>query len=118
MALLFTLSLVPFATAYLGEHHFNRDATLLYLMVMLAPAVCYTHLQGAIRVHGHHSESAESYYRMTNRKGRVSMALYAAGLGLSFVAPVLGIGCAGGVAVLWFLPSSRMDRIFAACGLP
>jgi uncharacterized membrane protein len=110
MALLFTLSLVPFATAYLGEHHFSRDATVLYLAVMLAPAVCYAPLQRDIRRHGHHNAGADAYYRAADRKGLVSVAPMV-GLGLAFWQPWAGIGCAGAVAVLWFLPSGPFDRL-------
>lgn len=116
MALLFTLSLVPFAAAYLGEHHFSRDATVLYLAVMIAPAICYMHLQSDVRRHGHHNAAAEGYYRSTSRKGLVSVLLYAGGLGLSFWQPWAGIAGAGAVAVLWFLPSGPFDRLFEACG--
>jgi uncharacterized membrane protein len=52
MLLLFALSLVPFSTSYLGEHHFSREATWLYLVTMLLPAVAYTWLQSVIRETG------------------------------------------------------------------
>ena len=116
LGLLFTLSLVPFATAYLGEHHFNRDATMLYLGVMLAPAICYIPLQADVRRHGHHTVKAEAYYRTSMRKGLVSALLYLAGLGLAMWQPWAGVACAGAVAVLWFLPSGPVDRLFEACG--
>lgn len=117
MALLFTLSLVPFATAYLGEHHFNHNATLLYMGVMMAVAAFYMALQGDIRRHGRHDNAAIGYYRIMRRKGMVSIWLYGAGLALSFWRPALGIGCAGLVAILWFMPASPLDRMFSACGL-
>ncbi|WP_436426520.1 TMEM175 family protein, partial [Enterococcus faecium] len=52
MALLFALSLVPFSTAYLGEQHFSRDATLVYLVTMFVPAIAYAWLQRVIRATG------------------------------------------------------------------
>jgi len=54
MALLFSLSLVPFATAYLGEHHFTRDATLIYLLSLLLPGLAYDWLHRVIRTLGGH----------------------------------------------------------------
>ena len=116
MGLLFALSLVPFATAYLGQHHFSRDAVLLYLATMLAPAVFYQWLQGDIRASGHDDRAAAVYHRATMRKGVLAMAIYAAGLGLAFVAPWLGVAAAAVVAMLWFLPQSGIDRVFLACG--
>lgn len=112
MGLLFTLSLVPFATAYLGEHHFSREATMLYLAVMLAPAICYMPLQADIRRHGRRSPGAEAYYRTSTRKGVVSALLYLSGLGLALWQPWAGVGCAGAVAIIWFLPAGPFDRLF------
>lgn len=112
IALLFTLSLVPFSTAYLGEHHFSRDATLLYLLTMLLPSLTYAILQTAIRRAGIRGHAAEVYHRATTRKGVVATAIYLLGLPLAFVSPWLGIACAAVVALLWMLPWSSLDRLF------
>jgi len=117
MALLFTLSLVPFATAYLGTHHFSRDATLIYMGIMLTTAVSYMHLQNDIRRHGDQSPAAKAYHRAMDRKGFISILLYLAGFALAFWLPALSIACAGAVALLWFMPASPLDRFFSACGL-
>lgn len=110
--LLFALSLVPFSTSYLGEHHFSREATWLYLATMLFPAIAYTWLQSEIRCTGKHSPQAELYYTSSTRKGLFASALYTAGIPLTFLSPWLGIACAVIVAILWFLPASRIDRLF------
>jgi len=112
IALLFSLSLVPFSTAYLGEHHFARDATLLYLVTLLLPSVAYAMLQRAIRRAGVESRESELYYRATIRKGGTATLIYLTGIPLTFVSPWLGIACAAVVAVLWMLPWSPFDRLF------
>jgi uncharacterized membrane protein len=116
MALLFTLSLVPFSTAYLGEHHFSREAVWLYLATMILPAASYTALQQIIRRSGRQDASAARYYRAMRRKGLIAMLIYAAGVPLTLLAPWLGVACAALVAALWFLPQSGIDRVFLACG--
>jgi uncharacterized membrane protein len=45
MFLLFWLSLVPFATAWMGETQFAKIPTALYGVTLLMPAVAYTILQ-------------------------------------------------------------------------
>ncbi|MFA6115792.1 MAG: TMEM175 family protein [Sphingomonas sp.] len=110
--LLFALSLVPFSTAYLGEHHFSREATLLYLATMLLPSLAYMWLQSVIRRTGKQGPAAEAYYRSYSRKGRFAGLLYLAGIPLTFLSPWLGIACAGLVAILWFLPEGPVDRLF------
>jgi len=113
LMLLFALSLIPFATAYLGGQHFSRDATLVYLVAMLLPALAYVPFQQIIRATGSQGAAAQRYHRQTMRKGMVTALIYLAGMPLAFVEPWLGIACAGLVALLWFLPKSPVDRLFA-----
>jgi uncharacterized membrane protein len=112
IALLFALSLVPFATAYLGEHHFARDATLLYLATLLLPSLSYAALQTTIRHAGIQGREAAIYHRATTRKGIAATATYLLGIGLTFISPWLGITSAALVAVFWMLPWSPLDRLF------
>jgi len=113
LALLFGLSLVPFATAYLGEHHFSREATQLYLIVLLLPSVGYVWLQQVIRSTGAQHDEARLYHKRSVRKGAFGVTLYALGFALSFISPWLGIACAAAVAVFWMLPQTRIDYLFA-----
>ncbi|MGN6268725.1 MAG: TMEM175 family protein [Sphingomonas sp.] len=112
LILLFALSLIPFTTAYLGGQHFSRDATLVYLVSMLLPALAYVPFQKIIAASGAQGERADRYHRRTVRKGIVATMIYLAGLPLTFVSPWLGIACAGLVALLWFLPKSPIDALF------
>jgi uncharacterized membrane protein len=53
MHLLFWLSLIPFATGWMGENHFSALPTALYGTALLMPAIAYILLQSAIiRLHG------------------------------------------------------------------
>lgn len=110
--LLFTLSLVPFSTSYLGEHHFSQSATILYLLTMLLPSVAWVWLQRIIRRTGRQDETAHDYHQRTLRKGALSTSLYLLGIPLTLISPWLGIACAGLVALLWILPSGPVDRLF------
>ncbi|MEP9357453.1 TMEM175 family protein [Sphingomonas sp. KR3-1] len=112
IALLFTLSLVPFATAYLGEQHFSHDAALVYMCVMMLPSFAYVWLQTVIRRTGRQDDAAQSYHQRTLRKGAFAAAIYVAGIALTFASPWAGLACAALVAVLWFLPKSPLDALF------
>ena len=116
MLLLFALSLMPFSTSYLGEHHFSRAATWLYLGTALFPACAYTWLQSAIARTGRQDASARAYYKMYTRKGLVAVGIYLLGVVLTAGSPWLGIACAALVAAFWILPASRVDRWFAPRG--
>ena len=105
------LKLVPDNT----NIHFLKWRVPFYIASLLLPAITYTALQRSIRLTGDQSPAAQRYHLATSRKGLAATALYALGLGLAAISPWIGIGCAGLVAVLWFLPSSRLDRVFLAC---
>lgn len=112
LGLLFSLSLIPFTAAYLGEQHFSRDATWVYLASMVFPGVFYVPLQQVIRNTGVQGPEADTYHRQTVRKGVVAVLIYLCGGALTFVSPWLGIACAAIVAILWFLPKSPFDALF------
>lgn len=112
LGLLFSLSLIPFTTAYLGEQHFSRDGALVYLASMIFPGVFYVPLQAVIRSTGIQGQEAEIYHRQTSRKGVAAVVIYLAGIGLTFVSPWLGIMTAAIVALLWCLPKSPFDALF------
>ncbi len=116
LALLFGLSLVPFGTAYLGEHEFGPLATRLYLVTLILPSLGYVWLQRVIARTGAQHEAARAYHLQTTRKGYFAMAVYALGFALTFVSPWLGIGCAALVAVFWIVPKTPLDRLFAHRG--
>ncbi|GFE72858.1 TMEM175 family protein [Novosphingobium sp. TCA1] len=112
MLLLFTLSLIPFSTAYLGEHHFGREATLLYLVTMITPALAYILLQSRVAATGAKTVASRRYHKASHRKGLAAAAIYALGIPLTFLSPWLGVACAALVAGFWMLPWSAMDRLF------
>jgi uncharacterized membrane protein len=112
MLLLFTLSLIPFSTAYLGEHHFSREATLLYLVTMLTPALAYVLLQARVAATGAQTVATRRYHKASHRKGLAAAAVYALGIPLTYLSPWLGVACAAVVAIFWMLPWSVLDRLF------
>src|SRR5690349_6415317 len=50
--LLFWLSMVPFATAWMGENHFGQWPVIIYGFVMIMAAIAYTILVWALSNHG------------------------------------------------------------------
>jgi uncharacterized membrane protein len=110
--LLFWLSLIPFATAWLGESHVAPLPTALYGVALLMPAIAYNVLQTAIvRVNGADSSLAKALG--ADVKGRISPFLYLAGIGLAFVSPWLSIALYALVALFWLVPDRRIERAIA-----
>jgi uncharacterized membrane protein len=111
--LLFWLSLVPFATAWLGENEFAAIPAAAYGIVLLAAAVAYFLLQTAIvRDQGDGSVVAHAVGR--DVKGKLSPVAYAAGIGLSFASQWAAMAIYAGMAVVWLVPDRRIERTITA----
>ncbi len=112
ITLLFTLSVLPFTTAYVGKHLSSSPASAIYLASLLAPSGAYYWLQKVIRRTGGCGPGVERYHRATMRKGLVASAVYAAAVPLSFVSSGISLTLAGLVGMLWILPWGPLDRVF------
>ena len=110
--LLFWLSLVPFATAWMGENHFAKLPTAVYGVALLMPAIAYNLLQKAIlRREGQDSTLAKALGR--DVKGKISPFLYVAAIALSFIDPLIAGAIYVSVAVMWLIPDRRIERALA-----
>ena len=107
--LLFWLSLVPAATAWMGEHLAAPLPTAVYGAVLLMPAIAYFLLQKAI-MHRHGTQSLLAQALGSDIKGKISPVLYAVGIVLSFVVPWVSITIYALVAVIWLIPDRRIER--------
>ncbi len=115
--LLFWLSLIPFATAWLGEHYRDALPTATYGMALLMSAIAYYILQWTIvRAEGHNSTLAKALG--TDFKGKVSPALYAAAIACAFVDPWISNAIYAFVALMWFIPDRRIEAHLARTGGP
>jgi uncharacterized membrane protein len=108
--LLFWLSLIPFATAWMGENHFAPLPIALYGIALLMPAVAWQILQFAIlRSHGRDSPLARALGR--DLKGKLSPVLYFAGILLAFADARAAGALYVLVALIWLVPDRRIERM-------
>ncbi|MDE3186766.1 MAG: DUF1211 domain-containing protein [Acidobacteriota bacterium] len=108
--LLFWLSLFPFVTGWMGENNFGAVPTALYGGVLLMAATAYWILARAlIAAEGAESVLAKAIGR--DRKGVLSIVLYAVAIPLALVSrwPALGIFVL--VALMWLVPDRRIERV-------
>jgi uncharacterized membrane protein len=105
--LLFWLSVIPAATAWMGQNLLAPVPTAVYGGALLMPAIAYFLLQMAIiRQQGKHSVLAKAVG--SDFKGRISPVLYIAGIALAFVSPWVSLALYVLVAVLWLVPDRRI----------
>jgi uncharacterized membrane protein len=114
--LLFWLSLVPFTTGWMGENHFGRGPAVLYGINLLLCAVAYIILQAAfIRHEGRDGRLAQAV--RPDVKGKVSMALYVAGIATAWaIVPAVGMAFFVIVSLIWLVPDRRIEKAIPARG--
>jgi uncharacterized membrane protein len=107
--LLFWLSLIPFATEWVGTAHSRALPAATYGAVALGAALAYYALVRAI-LRANRDDAAIAAAVGKDIKGIVSPVLFIAGLGLAFVSPYLAYACYAAVSLLWFIPDRRLTR--------
>ena len=107
--LLFWLSLVPFVTGWMGENHFAPIPTAAYGMVLLCAAIAYTILLNCILAE-QRPDSPLAIAVGRDRKGKISLLLYAAAIPLAFVSEWIADLIYVTVALIWLVPDSRIEE--------
>ncbi|RZL46862.1 MAG: DUF1211 domain-containing protein [Pedobacter sp.] len=110
MHLLFWLSMVPFATAWMGENHFEPAPIALYGFVLLMNGLAYTILALQL-VKNHGEESTLAKVIGNDLKGKFSLICYMVAVPIAF----LSIWIAGTlyiiVALVWLIPDRRIEKV-------
>jgi uncharacterized membrane protein len=110
--LLFWLSLIPFASGWMGENRFASGPVALYGVILLLAGCAYLLLQHEILVReGPDSVLAAAVGK--DWKGRVSLLLYALGVALAFLRPWIGGVVYLSAALMWLVPDRRIERKIA-----
>lgn len=106
--LLFWLSLLPFATGWMGENHLSPLPTAAYGGVLFFSAVAYWLLQRfIIAADGESSKLGRAVG--SDWKGKASPVLYLLAVGTSFQWPRLALAMYVGVAIMWFVPERKIE---------
>ncbi len=106
IAFLFCISLIPFATAYLGENRFTPFATALYAGALLLAGISFVPMRRAVERQLVHDPGSRRARRRAATKNYVSIALYAASIPLAFVHPAITLAVCWAVAAIYFLPNA------------
>lgn len=107
--LLFWLSLIPFATGWLGENHFAPVPAAVYGGVLLMAAIAFFGLQQSILA----SKGTGSILHQvlgTDWKGKISPILYVIGIVTVYWSQWISIGIYILVALIWIIPDRRFER--------
>jgi uncharacterized membrane protein len=110
--LLFWLSLVPFVSAWMGEHPFASVPAALYGVVLVMAGIAYLILQRLIlRSEGPGSILAAALGR--DLKGKLSPLLCTLAVGIAFMSPGVAYALYLLVALAWLIPDRRIERVLS-----
>ena len=107
--LLFWLSLVPFATAWMGENPLAPASVALYGFILLCAGFAYYILTRRLILH-HGRDSTLALRIGRDRKSLLSVALYAIALPIALRSPELSCAFYVLVALIWLVPDPRIER--------
>jgi uncharacterized membrane protein len=110
--LLFWLSLIPFVTRWLGDSYFAPWPVAAYGAVMLFAGVAY-YVLSRVLVHHHGKDSELAAAVGTDRKGEISLVIYAVAIAVSFKSPPIACGLYVLVAVIWLIPDRRIEAVLS-----
>jgi len=108
MHLLFWLSLIPFATGWMGENHFSTIPVALYGMVLWLSGLAYYIMVLALTKH-HTKDSVLAAAVSNNTKERWSLYIYTAAILLAFVSTRIALALYVIVTIMWLVPDRRIE---------
>lgn len=107
--LLFCLSLVPFATAWMGENHFALNTVIVYGISLLLCGVAYTILQYSISRCHQHDPHLIQVLKRTKIKGYISVIGYLSAILLAFLHPNIAVAIYFLVGLTWLIPDKNIE---------
>ncbi|HEX5151501.1 MAG TPA: TMEM175 family protein [Parafilimonas sp.] len=109
--LLFWLSLIPFATAWMGENHFEPLPVALYAVVLNLCGFAYNILQKAIEVCHSDDMRLKEIMNSQKRKGILSLVIYTTAIPLAYVNTLISGILFVTVAAMWIIPDKKIENI-------
>ncbi len=108
--LLFWLSLVPFATAWMGENRFDNITVAVYAGVLNFAGLAYYILQQCIRKQYTVTTALTIALKKQTYKGIIALILYSIAIPIAFVNSMISAALIIIVAVIWLIPDKNIER--------
>lgn len=108
--LLFWLSLIPFATAWMGENHFSPNTVVAYAILLLLCGISYSILQRAIFNTQRPGDTLKAAFMKMERKGIFSVVAYTAAIPMAFVNTIISYLLFLTVSIVWIIPDKSIEK--------
>lgn len=110
MHLLFWLSLIPFATAWMGENHFEKITVAVYALLADLCGIAYYILLMVIKNYNRENTALLEVLKKQSLKGTLSCILYTVAIGVSFASALMGGLIIILVGIMWLIPDRNIER--------
>ncbi|MGB7393284.1 MAG: TMEM175 family protein [Pricia sp.] len=107
--LLFWLSLIPFATSWVGENHVVALPVALYGLILFLSAIAYRILEVSL-TKLHDENSPLHMVAKTGWKENISTIIYIVAIPTAFLSTWISIVCFVAVAILWVFPNKKLEE--------
>ena len=108
--LLFWLSLIPVATAWMGKNNFSANTVATYAVLLELCGLSYYFLQQCILKSHIHDQKLQKALHKSKIKGVFSQIAYVVSIPLAYVMPLLSCLIFIGVAIAWIIPDKGIER--------
>jgi len=109
MALLFSLSLIPFTTGWMGHNHFDKVPVALYAINLLLCAIAFYILQKTIMSHYTHSTKLIEALKRQDKKGIISLIVYFISIPCALLYPLISATLFVFIAIIWIRPDKKIE---------
>ena len=108
--LLFWLSLIPFATGWMGENNFTRNPVIAYAVLLLMCGASYTFLRKSIEKHHNKESGIFKALQKLKVKEYISVISYSASIGFAFINSYISGVIFLFVAIIWIIPDKNIEK--------
>jgi uncharacterized membrane protein len=110
MHLLFWLSLIPFATGWMGANNFSTTPVVVYAVLLLCCGFAFNILQNAIARTHQFSPALKVAFKKAERKGIFSLVSYSTAIGTAYLHTTISLVLFVAVAIVWLVPEKNIER--------
>ena len=108
--LLFWLSLIPFATAWMGENNFSGESVAVYAVLLNICGASYYILQQVIVRCCTLTPKMQTAMQKQSKKGIASLVCYTIAIIFSFFLPLISDLLFVAVAIMWIIPDKNIEQ--------
>lgn len=108
--LLFWLSLIPFATAWMGENHFEQNTVMAYATLASLNGIAYYILLSVIKKCNPGNEALQKVLQKQTKKGMLSNVFNILAIPAALIHPALSGLLILIVYIMWLIPDRNIER--------